>query len=335
MKTLDELKEAARKIAFELDAPHAAVDRHGEYIQLPAVSGTVLLLPEWHPTMSGAFYHFCMDILYPLLWLFESSQLVRQNLDGSSFQVFSCGQFNGILLDVLPFLTIIEPLDMAGHPTAESYVYCRTFDISWPPRRNLCITSPMLRSFSEWLRSRSSLSRQTVAAWPEVTGPLRRVLVVERLGPDGEGEAGRYLNANHRTVPNLKEVVEQLSAMKGVQLAVASLEAMNYRNQIALFNEVDIVIAQHGAALAHIPWLRKGASVIEITPKSYFTINPQFEGQNFSKSQFFQRICQALEIQWLSCEQETPHSEIPPARIRELVEHCILARTERAGRLTN
>src|SRR5262249_101125 len=67
---------------------------------------------------------------------------------------------------------------------------------------------------------------------------------------------------------NFGTLRESLEATVGNVVTVI-LERATLAEQIALFSLADVVIAQHGAALANVVWCRSGARVIEIAPQAY------------------------------------------------------------------
>jgi hypothetical protein len=77
----------------------------------------------------------------------------------------------------------------------------------------------------------------------------------ERAESKGAG-AGRRAIANHM---ELKGLVDSHFHCTGLQLEGATLA-----EQIALFQDADMVIAQHGAALSNLVWMRPGTTIIEI-----------------------------------------------------------------------
>jgi capsular polysaccharide biosynthesis protein len=74
------------------------------------------------------------------------------------------------------------------------------------------------------------------------------------------------------------------------------LEEKPLAYQIALFQAADVIIGQHGAALANLIWARKGIDVVEIVPqdleadvKDYFGSLARCLGQRYHPIQQFHR----------------------------------------------
>jgi hypothetical protein len=88
-------------------------------------------------------------------------------------------------------------------------------------------------------------------------------------GQDGEGagESRRiYISRNDarlRRVLNERRLLPMLQAL-GFERAV--LGDLPIARQVALFRQADIVVAPHGAGLAHIAWCKPGTKVIEFFP---------------------------------------------------------------------
>jgi hypothetical protein len=88
-------------------------------------------------------------------------------------------------------------------------------------------------------------------------------------GQDNEGERRRrriYISRNDarlRRVLNEKRLLPMLEAL-GFERAV--LGDLPIARQVALFRQAEIVVAPHGAGLAHIAWCKPGTKVIEFFP---------------------------------------------------------------------
>ncbi len=69
-----------------------------------------------------------------------------------------------------------------------------------------------------------------------------------------------------RSIGNFDALASTLKDRYG-NLVSVGLEGRSLSYQIALFQVADIVISQHGAALANLIWAREGINVIEISPR--------------------------------------------------------------------
>lgn len=112
----------------------------------------------------------------------------------------------------------------------------------------------------ERLRDRIAIERQGLdKVWD---ADHEKILVIARGSPnklyiEKDDSSGNQ----RRSVPNLDVVTGRLE--NGI---LVELEGMSLSEQIAHFSEADVVIAQHGAALANMIWCKKGALVMEIKP---------------------------------------------------------------------
>jgi hypothetical protein len=93
-----------------------------------------------------------------------------------------------------------------------------------------------------------------------------RLVIIRREDPDpyylsklSEVKGG---GASRRTIANMPALIEALTA-RYAQTKVVSLEDQSLAEQIALFETADVVVGQHGAALANVVWMRPDAHVFE------------------------------------------------------------------------
>ena len=110
---------------------------------------------------------------------------------------------------------------------------------------------------------------------PHIPRALQSPLGLARLGDLGrfiaqevsEGSAkGIYVSRNDarlRRVLNEKSFMPKLESL-GFERAI--LADMPIARQVALFRQAEIVIAPHGAGLAHIAWCKPGTKIIEFFP---------------------------------------------------------------------
>lgn len=75
-----------------------------------------------------------------------------------------------------------------------------------------------------------------------------------------------------RTIENHGELKEALSNKYGDSFINVRLEDMPFEEQIALFKNAKLVVAQHGAGMCNIAWMvNKGATVLELPPVRFQT----------------------------------------------------------------
>jgi Glycosyltransferase 61 len=85
-------------------------------------------------------------------------------------------------------------------------------------------------------------------------------------------------------------------------------ENLSFVRQVALFSLADIIIAQHGAALANMLWARQGTTVIEIYPV------PQG-----LKHDFFFYLSRCMGLRYRRVWQQDEHSEVDLDKVHRIV----------------
>ncbi|MGJ8671444.1 glycosyltransferase 61 family protein [Rubritalea sp.] len=109
-----------------------------------------------------------------------------------------------------------------------------------------------------------------------------------------------------RSISNYDELYNSAYA-KFPNIKSVTLEGKSLAFQIALFSNADIIIAQHGAALANLIWCRPNTSLIEIDP--YFR----------KPRQHFIRLANCMKLDYQSVKQNGEHGKVnPKSLIRRL-----------------
>ena len=80
----------------------------------------------------------------------------------------------------------------------------------------------------------------------------------EKVSDDRGG--GRRSTSNE---DELSESLKELAARKGLMYRKVQLAGMRFAMQVEAFMEAKAVVAQHGAALANLFWMRKGSVLLE------------------------------------------------------------------------
>jgi hypothetical protein len=88
-----------------------------------------------------------------------------------------------------------------------------------------------------------------------------------------------------------------------------SLERASLAFQIALFGNADVVVAQHGAALANLLWARPGTRVIEVYPDDL----PE------NKAGYFSNLAACVGAEYSRIIQNGRYGAIDPALVVEMV----------------
>jgi hypothetical protein len=219
------------------------------------------------------FYHFMLGYLLPL-----AAYLVRHKIAEDRVMLLrSCGPLDRILQELaLPGLlccewsthaSIRETLERSSWAEIDEI---RGYDFGHLPGEEVLYDGVSIGIGVKSLRRRLASAIEAAAAdinasW--IGSP--RVLMIERGEPDPFYQsclAEVKSSANQRrSIGNHGELAASMAAdypgFRSIRLETASLA-----EQVAWFGLTDILVAQHGAALSNIIWMRPGAHVIEIDP---------------------------------------------------------------------
>ncbi len=213
------------------------------------------------------YYHFLLGILLPLCrYLAETGEATIPLI------VRSCGPCDAILHELdLPQLLLAETeshrnLGNSLPPEIVRKVGIIGFDIGAPA---LTYDRDAILAGARWLldRWREPIAGYRTRILTQWKGEPR-VLVIDRAPPDPfygsalSTSAGKGAGASRRRIPNHKEMAAEVRRRYPGCLNVF-LERQPLAVQIALFQLADVVVAQHGAALANIVWMRPDARIIE------------------------------------------------------------------------
>ena len=219
------------------------------------------------------FYHFILGYLLPL-----AEYLVRsETAEDRVVLLRSCGPLDRILQELaLPGLLCCERSTHASiKDTLERSSWAeiaeiRGFDFGHLPSEEVVYDRECIGVGVKFLRRRLASAIEAATAKINASWTGRpRVLMIERGEPDPFYQsclAEIKNSANHRrSIANHVELVASMAAdypgFRSIRLETASLA-----EQVAWFGLTDILVAQHGAALSNIIWMRRGAHVIEINP---------------------------------------------------------------------
>jgi len=207
------------------------------------------------------YYHFLLGFLLPLVLRLE-----RLRADGDTSQVIvrSCGPMDRHLAELrLEGLRIVarEEHPHLASDRRETIAGFDAIDGNFP--------GGALREAAGLLRRR--LAAPPVPHAPAPGGRPRLVLIdrgIERYF-DSPAAERRGSGLQRRSIANFEALRGALAALP-VDLVTAVLETATLAEQAALFATADVIVAQHGAALANTIWCRPGTRVIEIGPLNYY-----------------------------------------------------------------
>jgi hypothetical protein len=138
-------------------------------------------------------------------------------------------------------------------------------------------------------------------------GPALAFYNSERSEQKGSGQDRRSI-ANH-------DELYRLLCVDDAHCLNVMPETLSLARQIALFSLADIIIAQHGAALANIVWARPNATVIEILPD---TLAPVLKDQDL-----FRNLSRCLGLRYRRIRQDDEHSDVDIDKIRKVVARSV------------
>jgi capsular polysaccharide biosynthesis protein len=87
---------------------------------------------------------------------------------------------------------------------------------------------------------------------------------------------------------------------------------MSPTEQVRLFSQTDLLVAQHGAGLSNMVWLPKNAAVLEIKPPLPPVIN-----------EIFANLASACAIDHGGVDQADEHAEVDPQLVKAAAEELI------------
>jgi len=137
----------------------------------------------------------------------------------------------------------------------------------------------------------------------------RRIVIVDRSVTNREeGDFDTY-GIDRRATPNLFKLGERLG--DNWEISYVCLEDASLLDQIELFGRADIVVAQHGAALANLVWCQPKTRVFEISDSQV-------------RSPAFEQLSKRMKLIYTKVQQSTSHAEIDIAHLANLVENSTL-----------
>jgi hypothetical protein len=266
---------------------HRGSDAHGER--------RTIILP-WNTNGSVEhYYHFLLGYFLPLA--------IRCDKEGRTpFRVRDCGPMNRIFGEVAHdwMIEVMDPGEHLEESSLRSASYVVGMDAS-------------TRYDPEKLRAAAAVVRDAlgVASNAEVCGNVARILVVSRGEPDpfysvGSAEIATS-GTDRRSIPNLSDVATALADL-GI-VTICALERATLAEQVQAFQAADIVVAQHGAALANLVWCRSGTGVVQVDPTG--------------TGHVFSRLSEALGCEHVLIVQESVHAPVDPTAVRGSVEQLL------------
>lgn len=234
------------------------------------------------------YFHFMLGGLLPLI------NFVIENGEGKAV----C-----IKTNVGPMQRILEELDIKlverDGPATQSL---RGFD---------CYLDQDLQSGG--INKMTPEIRARILEWFERTLPndltdrkfASKILIERAKDPffDTEKAMVKTSGSDRRSISNHDDLVEGLKIRFGSHFENIVLEKESIYSQFCLFSQADLVIAQHGAALANIFFMKPGSHVVEIAPPWGRTLN------------MFENLAGQCGVRYTQIEQEENHSPVDVAQL--------------------
>jgi hypothetical protein len=258
-----------------------------------------LVLPGLsHGTLDN-YFHFMFGYLLPFIEIFSP---IRR---GQRFQFCDCGPMNRILLNLPGFNTQVVAAQHMVMAMSGAFAA-----MGGRPRITVPgFDSEQAYSLPRFIRVREAMSRhfgpqiQAAAAAFPAASEERFVLMVDRAPPhpyyEGEVVMTNVSGTARRSVPNMAELTGAVGARYPVVLV--RLEELDLFQQIHLFARAWRVVAQHGAGLANLIWMRKGATVVEIVPST-----PESKVRDY-----FGPLAKMLGLSRVVVPQDDLHAAVP------------------------
>lgn len=270
------------------------------------------------------YYHFLLGFFVPLVDALSTSWATRR-ID--HLLVRSCGPLDRLITEFGdPRIRILDPeqhrrvaraATSAGDDLDAATLRSTRTDVEAATIRGY--DDPTAYDRAPFVRVREALQReQTVQdeirrleeRWPPGDS---RILMVERgPGPPfyrSEEAEAKGSGKERRSIPNFRDVHRSLRrSHRGCRKV--RFESLPLARQFALFATADIIIAQHGAALANMIWARPGTAVIEILPEDVHV-------------DFFRDLAACLGLRHSSFRQEHSHASIDPDELQAVVTKAV------------
>lgn len=197
------------------------------------------------------YYHFIFDLVLPLYCLFKKTSTGNK----VKVKVGGVGLFSNLLLQIFPKGVELIKSDSNSH-----YEELTETPLMGMNPKCVFIEKKMIEEFKQNICNRFEVKSSEIA---------NKILLIERLPPDeyfmskSEVVGG---GASWRSIVNHSELLSTVSSMvrEPYEFHNLCLEEILFEEQVYLFDNASLVIAQHGAGLSNCTWMRSKATVIEL-----------------------------------------------------------------------
>jgi hypothetical protein len=260
-------------LAASLTLPSGGLYRQCDF----ASSSRYSVHPDAYPSGAGKlweYYHFLIDFAPDILYEMRDDRAPCKWLQvpgwhGTTFELTLPGQPQRSMDAHFGFL-LGQPLNLTMAVVGNQQTFEETAWSTSTPTRMLQWNC---HSAAEWVGFPAEYYtgfRDYARALPGVPPAQRRdIVAVKRLylqnysGPPFTGCSRRCLD------DSFYDSLLEDSQSHGYNTAVLALEGQSVADQISIFSDVKVVLAQHGAALSNIIFARPGTLVVEIGHRDF------------------------------------------------------------------
>lgn len=138
-----------------------------------------------------------------------------------------------------------------------------------------------------------------------------RITFIDRKENPYYALRGDTSGSSRRSIPNLDEIISLTSSKYLVNKIY--LEDLKLEEKARIFNQSDIVVCQHGAALFNTVFMREGSFIIEILPDTF-----KAPVRNAGKV-----MASLNNLNYYSIAQNSPHSRVSEKHLLDLIERFV------------
>jgi hypothetical protein len=212
------------------------------------------------------YYHFLLGYLVPLC-----AYAGKRDNESSILLARACGPLNHLVSEIgIPGLLLCEPQSHSRLSRKANDFGFQNIEIlgldgwrKYDAERIASVTAQATQYIQQRLGHQiESLCEELESNWK----PSPRLMVIRREDPDpyylSELAEIKGAGTTRRSIANMPELIAALKT-RFEQTKVVSLERRGLAEQISLFRMADVVVAQHGAALSNVIWMRPKTNVFE------------------------------------------------------------------------
>lgn len=215
------------------------------------------------------YYHFMVGFLVPLVQTMSDIELRAET---KRVFIKTCDIMDGLIREIAFSKLVILPKDehlslatAATGPDGEGLGRMVVEGYDDPSVYDKGVFARVSAELGRRLSGRIAIEHDLLAARLNGAGP--RIVLIDRGEPHpfyaSDESEGKTSGRQRRSIGNFDAMAAALRA-RYANVAIEHLEGTSLAFQIALFRIADIVIAQHGAALANLIWARSGIDVFEV-----------------------------------------------------------------------